>query len=156
MWNWGRMWNCMAFNHTSEAKYHHFTLNWKLRFCFSSYVDCLAMRTSTVCLSKQHVILLFQEPLLTFQRLGPGLGLGPNSDLGLRTSLLTKQKLNFSSWLLSTSSFYSLYSHTFRSSLSSANQLPEVIPVQLSSRLLDQKGARSSTRLRTFQRSKRQ
>ena len=47
-----------------------------------------------------------------------------------------------------------IHSHTFRSSLSSANQLPEVIPVQLSSRLHDQKGARSSARLGTFQRSK--
>ena len=47
-----------------------------------------------------------------------------------------------------------IHSHTFRSSLSSANQLPEVILVQLSSRLHDQKGARSSARLGTFQRSK--
>ena len=52
------------------------------------------------------VILLFQVPLLTFQRLG--LGLGPNSDLGLDKST-DQTKLNFSSWFLSTSSFYSLY-----------------------------------------------
>ena len=44
------------------------------------------------------VILLFWVPLLTFQRLG--LGLDKSTD---------QTKLNFSSWLLSTSSFYSLY-----------------------------------------------
>ena len=47
-----------------------------------------------------------------------------------------------------------IHNHTFRSSLSSANQLAEVITVQLSSRLPDQKGARSSAHLGTFQRSK--
>ena len=102
------------------------------------------------------VILLFQVPLLTFQRLGPGLGLGPNSDLGLNKST-DQTKIEFF-FMAALHKFFLqfIYSHTFRSSLSSANQLPEVIPVQLSSRLHDQKGARSSTRLRTFQRSKRQ
>ena len=95
------------------------------------------------------VILLFQVPLLTFQRLGPGLGLGPNSDLGLNKSTADQTKIEFFFMAALHKFLQFIYSHTFRSSLSSANQLPEVIPVQLSSRLHDQKGARSLLAKRT-------
>ena len=95
-------------------------------------------------------------PFLTFQRLG--LNLVSNPVHGLESlPVPTKQIPNFpsmASWLLSCSTLSGIllrfiHSHTFKSSLSSANQLPEVMPVQLSS----QKGA---TRLGTFQRSKHQ
>ena len=81
--------------------------------------------------------------------------LGPNSDIGLDKSPINQTKIEFI-FMASFHKFFLqvIHSHTFRSSLSSANQLPEVIPVQLSSRLHDQKGARSSARLGTFQRSK--
>ena len=96
-------------------------------------------------------ILLFPVLLLTFQRLG----LGPNSDLGLDKSPVNQTKIGFF-FMASVHKFFFqvIHSHTFRSLLSSANQLPELTPVQLSSHLRDQEGARSSTRLGTFQRSK--
>ena len=68
------------------------------------------------------VILLFKVPLLTFQR------------LGLDKPPIHRTKIEFF-FMASLHKFFLqfIHSHTFRSSLSSANQLPEVIPVQFSS-----------------------
>ena len=90
-----------------------------------------------MAIQARSVILLFQVPLLTFQRLGPGLG--PNSYLGLNKST-DQTKIEFFFMAAHHKFFLQfIHSHTFRSSLSSANPLPEVIPVQLSSRLHDRK-----------------
>ena len=99
-------------------------------------LQCRLFRHADKCsmpIQARSVILLFQVPLLTFQWLGPGLG--PNSDLGLNKST-DQTKIEFL-FMASLHKFFLqfIHSHTFRSSLSSANQLPEVIPVQLSSRL---------------------
>ena len=90
--------------------------------------------------------------LLTFQ----WLALGPNADLGLdKSPNQTKIRLSFMA-SLHTFFLQFIHSHTFKSSLSSANQLPKIMPVNLSSFLHHQEVARSSTRLRPFQRSKHQ
>ena len=77
--------------------------------------------------------------LLTFQLLG----LGPNPDLGLDKSPdETKIKFFFMASLHMLLLQF-IHSHTFKSSLNSANQLPKAMPVQLSSLLHYQKEARS-------------
>ena len=90
------------------------------------------------------VVLLFQVPFLTFQRLG--LGLGPDSDLGLDKST-DQTKIEFF-FMASLHKFFLqfIHSHTFRSSLSSANQLPEVIPVQPVQQQILRKGFGSRTK----------
>ena len=125
----------MRRSNCTQAKYLplHLQLETKILLLLLCRLFCHANKCS-MPVQARSVILLFKVyvPLLTFQRLG--LDKSPVNH--------TKIELFF---MASLHKFFLqlIHSHTFRSSLSSANQLPEVIPVQLSSRQHDQKGARS-------------
>ena len=72
--------------------------------------------------------------------------LGPNPDLGLdKSPNQTKIKFFF---MASLHTFFLrfIHSHTFRSSLRSANQLSKAMPVQLSSFLHDEKEFKKNSR----------
>ena len=110
-------------------------------------------KKSVACLSKQFIRFMpSSTPLLTFQRLGlVRANLVPNSDLGLdKSPNQTNTKFSFMAFfVLYTLLLRFIHSDTFKSSLSSANQFPKAMTVQLSLQ-------KEVTRLGIFQRSKRQ